>query len=82
VVTDRVRAGVVQLSTGAWYDPVDSGVPGTLDKHGNANMLTLDKGTSKVGQGPSALSALVEIEPHSGPVPPVSVLTAPTMADA
>ena len=81
VVTDRVRAGVVQLSTGAWYDPMESGVPGTLEKHGNPNVLTLDKGTSKVGQGPSALSALVEVELHSGPVPPVSVFAPPPTSD-
>ena len=51
-VTDELRPGVVQLSTGAWYDPLDAAEPNTLDKHGNPNVLTLDKGTSKLAQSP------------------------------
>jgi hypothetical protein len=44
---------VVHMSTGAWYDPEQPGVIGSLDKHGNPNLLTLDKGTSRLAQGPS-----------------------------
>ncbi|GAA1852315.1 molybdopterin guanine dinucleotide-containing S/N-oxide reductase [Pseudonocardia ailaonensis] len=70
VVSDRIRPGVVRLSTGAWYDP--SG-PGGLDVHGNANTLTPDRGTSALAQGPSAHSCLVEIEAYRGDPPPVTV---------
>ena len=69
VVTDRVTPGVVQLATGAWYDPQE---PGGLDKHGNANVLTRDQGTSRLGQGPSSHSALVEVERYRGNLPPIT----------
>ena len=44
VVTDAIRPGVIQLATGAWFDPLDPAEIGSLDKHGNPNVLTLDKG--------------------------------------
>ena len=71
-VTDVVRASVVQLATGAWYDPDEPGRIGALDKHGNPNVLTLDKGTSKLAQAPAAHSLLVEVERWEGPVPAVT----------
>lgn len=80
LLSEDVRPGVVQLATGAWYDPLEPGVIGTLDKHGNPNVLTLDKGTSRLAQGPSAHSALVEIEKHKGPLPPITVFEPPTFA--
>ncbi|MGE0748952.1 MAG: molybdopterin guanine dinucleotide-containing S/N-oxide reductase, partial [Rhodospirillales bacterium] len=61
-VTDRIRPGVVQVSTGAWYDPAEPGIPGSLDKHGNPNVLTIDKGTSQLAQAPIAQTVLVEVE--------------------
>ncbi|MCH7478641.1 MAG: Asp-tRNA(Asn)/Glu-tRNA(Gln) amidotransferase GatCAB subunit C, partial [SAR324 cluster bacterium] len=79
VVTERVRPGVVQLSTGAWYDPAEPGVVGSLEKHGNPNVLTLDKGTSKLGQGPIAHSALVEIARYEGEPPEVTAFRPPPM---
>ena len=77
LVTENVRAGVVRLYTGAWYDPIDGGKPGSLDRHGNPNVLTLDKGTSSLGQGPSAQTALVDVEKHTRPAPDVSVFVPP-----
>ena len=61
-ISDAIRPGVVRLATGAWYDPADPGVAGTLDRHGNPNVLTLDKGSSSLAQAPSAMTARVEIE--------------------
>jgi biotin/methionine sulfoxide reductase len=61
VITDAVREGVVQLSCGAWYDPADDSAD-ALCRHGNANVLTRDHGTSKLAQGPSSATATVEIE--------------------
>jgi biotin/methionine sulfoxide reductase len=40
VVTDKVRRGVVVLQTGAWFDPADPAAIGSLEKHGNPNVLT------------------------------------------
>ncbi|MFC2967900.1 molybdopterin-dependent oxidoreductase [Acidimangrovimonas pyrenivorans] len=56
-VSDAIREGVVALPTGAWFG--DPG--GNLDPHGNPNVLTLDVGTSRLGQGCSAHTALVEV---------------------
>jgi biotin/methionine sulfoxide reductase len=76
-ITEEVRPGVIQLATGAWYDPADPASDSSVDKHGNPNVLTLDKGTSRLGQGPVAHSALVEIEPFEGKLPPVTAHTPP-----
>jgi biotin/methionine sulfoxide reductase len=70
--SDALRPGVVQLATGAWFDPLQPGEPGSLDKHGNPNVLTPDRGTSRLGQGPSAHSCLVEIEAYRESAPPVT----------
>ena len=60
-----LREGVAIMSTGAWYDPAD-GSAGALERHGNPNVLSMDQGTSKLSQGPSALSMLVEVERWQG----------------
>ena len=77
VLTDDIRPGVIQISTGAWYDPVEPGAIGSLDKHGNPNVLTLDKGTSRLAQGPSAQTTLVQVEKFVGDPPPVSAFETP-----
>ena len=76
-VTDNIRPGVVQLATGAWYDPAEPGRIGSLDKHGNPNVLTLDKGTSKLAQAPAAHSLLVQVERWNGSVPAMTAHAAP-----
>ena len=54
-----VRGNVVELPTGAWYEPDgDTG----LDLHGNPNVLTRDAPTSRLAQATSAHSCLVEVE--------------------
>jgi len=77
VLSDDLMPGVVQLSTGAWYDPDRPGEIGALCKHGNPNVLTRDKGTSRLGQGPSAHSTLVEVEKYRGEPPPVTAFDPP-----
>src|SRR5262249_7803732 len=57
-ITDSIAPGVLRLSCGAWYDPDDDGIC----NHGNANVLTYDRGTSQLGQGPSSATTLVDIE--------------------
>jgi biotin/methionine sulfoxide reductase len=56
-ISENIRPGVIQISTGAWFDP-----DGSLCRRGNPNTLTLDKGTSRLAQGPVAHSCLVKIE--------------------
>src|SRR5690554_5005499 len=79
VVSDEVRAGVLQLSTGAWYNPPPPQVPDVSCLHGNPNVLTRDEGTSRLAQGPSAMSCLVDVEVYTGEAPPVDVFTAPVI---
>jgi biotin/methionine sulfoxide reductase len=79
VVTDALRPGVVQLATGAWFDPLDPAEIGSLDKHGNPNVLTLDKGTSKLAQSPTAQTTLVEVERFAGEPPPITVFDPPVV---
>ncbi|HYC43841.1 MAG TPA: molybdopterin guanine dinucleotide-containing S/N-oxide reductase [Burkholderiales bacterium] len=80
-LSDSVMRGVVVLPTGAWYDPLVPGAPGTLEKHGNPNVLTIDKGTSKLTQGCSAHSCLVEIERFEGEPPPVTAFEPPQLSE-
>jgi biotin/methionine sulfoxide reductase len=69
-VTGDVAPGCVFLWTGAWYDP-DFCHPENRDRHGNPNVLTHDKRTSRLAQGPAAHSAFVEIAPLKGSAPDV-----------
>ncbi len=72
IVDEKVMPGVVQISTGAWYDPENPEIPNSMCKHGNPNVLTRDKGTSKLGQGPIAHSCLIEIEKYKDKPPKVT----------
>ncbi|MET0697225.1 MAG: molybdopterin-dependent oxidoreductase, partial [Acidimicrobiia bacterium] len=58
--------GVVQLPTGAWWDPRE--LDG-LCRAGNPNVLTRDVGTSRLAQGPTAQTCLVEVERYAGEPP-------------
>lgn len=80
VVTQVVRPGVVFLNTGAWYDPLEPGRTGSLDKHGNPNVLTHDRRTSRLSQGPAAHSTLVELERFEGEAPAVTAFEPPPTA--
>ncbi|MGY6635442.1 MAG: molybdopterin-dependent oxidoreductase [Alkalilacustris sp.] len=73
-ISDALRPGVVQMSTGAWYDP-----DGDACRHGNPNTLTPDKGTSSLAQGPIAHSCLVEVA-AAPDAPPPRILTPPPIA--
>ena len=78
-INDNIRPGVVQISTGAWYDPEDSKNSKTICKHGNPNVLTKDKGTSKLGQGPIAHSCLIEVELVKDKISPVTAFDPPVI---
>ena len=49
-----LRLGVIELPTGAWFNPADPKAEKGLEIHGNPNVLTRDAGTSQLAQGPSA----------------------------
>lgn len=68
IVSERIRPSVIQMATGAWYDPIEIDEQ-TLDLAGNPNVLTKDIGTSSLGQGPISHSCLVDIELYDGPAP-------------
>ena len=57
LVSPDIRENVVALPTGAWYGDPDA----NIDPDGNPNVLTLDVGTSRLGQGCSAHTALVNV---------------------
>jgi biotin/methionine sulfoxide reductase len=78
VLDDGVMPQVAVMATGAWFDPAEAA--GAPERHGNPNVLTLDTGTSRLTQGPSALSALVEVERWTGAVAPVQAFTKPLLA--
>jgi biotin/methionine sulfoxide reductase len=50
------------LPTGSWYTPLDDS-DDALELAGNPNVLTMDKGTSRFGQGCSAHTCVVHVEP-------------------
>jgi biotin/methionine sulfoxide reductase len=79
VLDDGVREGVAVMATGAWYSATPSG----LELAGNPNVLARDVGTSRLAQGPSALSLLVEVERYTGDAPaPRSYLPPELTAEA
>ncbi len=81
VTDDGVRPRVVQLSTGAWYDPLDPADPDALCVHGNPNVLTDDVGTSALARGCTGAHVLVQVEKFAGPLPPVQAHQPPVVAE-
>ena len=77
IVSDEVMQGVVQMSTGAWYDPAEPSHIGSLCKHGSVNVLTPDVPTSSLGQGPIAHTCMVQIERFEGELPKVTAFDPP-----
>jgi biotin/methionine sulfoxide reductase len=77
VLSEALRPGVVQLSTGAWYDPEDPIADNPICVHGNPNVLTRDAGTSKLAQGCTGQLTAIEIERFESPLPPVKAFDPP-----
>ncbi|GAA1070166.1 molybdopterin-dependent oxidoreductase [Nocardiopsis composta] len=75
-VSDELRPGVAQLSTGAWYDP---SAPDVTCVHGNPNALTPTTGTSGLSQGCTGQHVLVEVTRYRGDPPPVRALEPPVI---
>lgn len=79
IVSDTIRPGVVQIATGAWFDPLVKGQAKSLEKHGNPNVLTEDIGSSSLSQGCSAQTVTVDVEKWHGEVPPITAFDPPEM---
>lgn len=73
VIDAGLKPGVVMLPTGAWFDAADE----RLERHGNPNVLTMDVGTSRLTQGSSAQSALVEVARWNEAAPEIRALETP-----
>jgi biotin/methionine sulfoxide reductase len=80
VLSDALRPGVVQLATGAWYDPEDPAAGALTCVHGNPNVLTADRGTSSLSQGCAGQHALVQVERFEDDPPPVRAFAPPPFA--
>ncbi len=79
-LTDALRRGVVQLSTGAWYAPEDLGTGRERCLHGNVNVLTRDIGTSRLAQGCAGARVMVQIERIAEPLATVDPHRPPAFA--
>lgn len=83
VVTDGIIKGTVALHEGAWYDPLDLGVSEKpLCKNGCPNVLTRDEGTSKLAQGNSPNTCILQVEKFTGQAPEVTVFKQPKTAQS
>ncbi|AOF54126.1 trimethylamine-N-oxide reductase TorA [Rodentibacter caecimuris] len=78
VVTEGIIKGTLGLHEGAWYDPLGLGESEKpLCKNGSPNVLTRDEGTSKLAQGNSPNTCIVQVEKYTGVVPEVTVFKQP-----
>jgi len=76
VISKDLMPGVIELPTGAWFDPQT--IDGEeLEVHGNPNALTPDIGTSRLAQGCSAHTCMVEVEKYLKPLPATSAFQPP-----
>ncbi len=80
-LSDQLREGVVQLPTGAWYDPQDPSDDKPLCVHGNPNVLTRDVGTSSLAQGCCGQLTTVQVERFTGNLPPIQAFDPPVAAE-
>ena len=76
-LTEDIRPGVVQLPTGAWYDPEDAEEDMAMCVHGNPNVLTRDIGTSALAQGCTGQLTTVQVEAFKRNIPPIKAYDPP-----
>ena len=76
---DNLKTGVIQIATGAWLNPENPNADRLVCKHGNPNMVTHDRPTSSLAQGPAAMSCLTRVEKYDGAPPEVSAYEPPVI---
>ena len=69
------------MATGAWFDPLDPSVSGSMCVHGNPNVLTRDTGATRLSQAPIAETCLVEVKRYDGELPDITVFSSPDIID-
>jgi biotin/methionine sulfoxide reductase len=74
---EHLMLDVIELPTGAWFDPFELPDGSSLELAGNPNVLTHDVGTSSLAQGPSAHTCLVEVERYDKEAPAPRVYRPP-----
>jgi biotin/methionine sulfoxide reductase len=68
VVTDAIRPGVMQLSTRAWFKPLDP-----------PEVRSLDQGTAKLEQCCVTQTALMGVKRFDGEAPEITALSPPVI---
>ena len=81
VISEDVRKSVMQLATGAWFEPDNAASDKSMCVHGNPNILTRDVGTSQLAQGSTGQLTRVEAERFVGELPPVRIFEGMTFLD-
>lgn len=77
-ISDEIMPGVIELPTGAWFDPQMADGQ-RLEVHGNPNVLTPDVGTSRLAQGCSAHTCMVNVAAYDRELPPISIFEPPDL---
>lgn len=77
IVTNDIIKGTVAVHEGAWFAPQDLANGNALCVNGNPNVLTRDEGTSKLAQGNSSNTTIVQVEKYHGKAPNVRVFKQP-----
>lgn len=75
-ITEDVSDNVIAIFEGAWYSPETWGEK-SLCQHGCVNVLTMDKGSSKIGQSNISHTALVQVEKYDGALKSISAFSKP-----
>ena len=78
VVTDDVMSGVMMVSEGGWFDPLDPREIGSLCRYGDINNLTPGIATSKLTQANCGQTGVADVEKFTGELPDVTVFSQPT----
>lgn len=76
-ITRDLMPGVIQVPTGAWFDPGVDAQGRPLCAHGNPNAVTRDLGTSSLAQGCTGRLTAVQLERFDEPLPPVHAFEPP-----
>ncbi|RXK01101.1 trimethylamine-N-oxide reductase TorA [Arcobacter sp. CECT 8986] len=78
IVTDNLKKGIVRVQEGAWYNPLNKAEKNSLCINGSANILTKDIPTSKLANGNSSNTALVNIEKYTKKAPDLTIFKQPS----
>ncbi|RXJ87101.1 trimethylamine-N-oxide reductase TorA [Arcobacter sp. CECT 8985] len=78
IVTNNLKKGVVRVQEGAWYNPLNKAEKNSLCINGSVNILTKDIPSSKLANGNSSNTALVNIEKYTKKAPDLTIFKQPS----